>query len=73
MILERSLISLPSITEKTDEFGTPIIDEPLLSPKRIFFSILRWLWWTIRGKEHSFLEFLLYSRRPFASYKKGLY
>jgi hypothetical protein len=56
-----------------DENGVPILDEPLLSPKRLYYAILRWCWWTIQGKEHSFLEFLFYSRRPYAQHKKGLY
>lgn len=59
--------------QELDEEGVYIVDEPLLSPKRIFFAIARWAWWIIQGKEHSFLEFLIYSRRPWHSHKRGLY
>jgi len=72
-ISEHWTILFGTTIQRYDQNDVPIIDEPLLSPKRIYYSILRWLWWTIQGKDHSFLEFLFYSRRPFAQYKKGLY
>ncbi len=53
---------------RVDNQGVPIIDEPLFSWHRIYWSYRRWKWFEDEGYHFAPLwKFLIYSRRPYAS------
>lgn len=49
-------------------------DEPLLSPKRLWFAVMQWLYYQRQGVTFVTLPHLLrYHRRPWASDRDGVY
>lgn len=50
-----------------------IPDEPLLSPKRLWFAVCIWVFWKRNGVHIPLRSSLRYHRRPNASHRDGVY
>lgn len=48
-------------------------DEPLLSPKRLWFSVMEWLYYRSRAVPVGLGHLLVYHRRPHRAHDKGVY
>jgi len=59
--------------EHTDADGTPIIDEPVLSLRRLYHATRMWAWFIILGSERlSLWQHVLRYRRQYRNYVKRI-